>query len=73
VVILMLTEELIEKLAKVLYDNLLNRMGQEAYFATYGVERDTWENAAEFNKDDYRAEAKAAIKFLADEGFLEQD
>jgi hypothetical protein len=57
-------EKLVEDLAKVLYDDLMDNMGQEAYNATYGYERDSWENAAEFNKDDYRSEARAVVKYL---------
>jgi len=57
-------ENLIEELAKVLYNDLDDRMGKEAYIATYGYERDEWKDAAEFNKDDYRSEARAVVKFL---------
>ena len=45
-------------------------MTAEEYKAIFGLEKDTWEDCAEFNRDDYRAQARICLNFLKERGLL---
>lgn len=52
---------LVEALARELHDKFLTA---EDYENVMGENKPTWEEEAEFNKDDFRLQARIAIEFL---------
>jgi hypothetical protein len=56
-----------EELAIELHDKFLDK---ESWKAILGDEKPTWEQEAEHNRDDFRAQARVALNFLFQKGFI---
>lgn len=44
-------------------------MTEEEWLAVFGEPRPTWKEEAEFNRDDFRAQARVAINYLKSRGW----